>query len=142
MCFDTAATSASSNEHSKYSKFIFVVLVSGLFQHCLSGWSNKGQSTLPPPSSLDLRSSLNMKNSVETQSQEVEVSHQHITNHFHCRRFDSSHRKQATTLTLATFLWPLAYLNKRRLFLILSVTLLVFYCVKVRRKPKEGMKAL
>ncbi|TKS71264.1 Migration and invasion-inhibitory protein IGFBP2-binding protein [Collichthys lucidus] len=34
----------------------------GLPSHCLSGWSNKGQSSLPPPSSLDLRSSLNTKN--------------------------------------------------------------------------------
>nr|XP_029132227.1 migration and invasion-inhibitory protein [Labrus bergylta] len=37
----------------------------GLPSHCLSGWSNKGQSTLPPPSSLDLRSSLNKKSSTE-----------------------------------------------------------------------------
>ncbi|XP_069546684.1 migration and invasion-inhibitory protein isoform X1 [Brachyistius frenatus] len=35
----------------------------GLPSHCLSGWSNTGQSTLPPPGSLDLRSSLNTKNS-------------------------------------------------------------------------------
>ncbi|XP_035007983.1 migration and invasion-inhibitory protein isoform X2 [Hippoglossus stenolepis] len=34
----------------------------GLPSHCLSGWSHTGQSTLPPPSSLDLRSSLNTKN--------------------------------------------------------------------------------
>ncbi|KAM7005420.1 migration and invasion inhibitory protein [Tautogolabrus adspersus] len=37
----------------------------GLPSHCLSGWSNKGQSTLPPPSSLDLRSSLDKKSSTE-----------------------------------------------------------------------------
>ncbi|KAG8007694.1 Migration and invasion-inhibitory protein [Nibea albiflora] len=40
----------------------------GLPSHCLSGWSNKGQSSLLPPSSLDLRSSLNTKN------KELEVS--------------------------------------------------------------------
>ncbi|XP_062260557.1 uncharacterized protein miip [Platichthys flesus] len=34
----------------------------GLPSHCLSGWSHTGQSTLPPPSSLDLQSSLNKKN--------------------------------------------------------------------------------
>ncbi|XP_026023440.1 migration and invasion inhibitory protein [Astatotilapia calliptera] len=34
----------------------------GLPLHCLSGWSNTGQSTLPPPSSLDLQSSVNVKN--------------------------------------------------------------------------------
>ncbi|XP_044203995.1 migration and invasion-inhibitory protein isoform X2 [Thunnus albacares] len=34
----------------------------GLPSHCLSGWSNTVQSTLSPPTSLDLRSSLNMKN--------------------------------------------------------------------------------
>lgn len=33
----------------------------GLPSHCLSGWSNKGQSTVPPATSLDLRSSLKMK---------------------------------------------------------------------------------
>ncbi|XP_074500533.1 migration and invasion inhibitory protein [Sebastes fasciatus] len=44
----------------------------GLPSHCLSGWSNTGQSTLPPPSSLDLRSSLNMKSSTESQNQELE----------------------------------------------------------------------
>ncbi|CAJ1050525.1 migration and invasion-inhibitory protein [Xyrichtys novacula] len=33
----------------------------GLPSHCLSGWSNKGQSVPPPPSSLDLRSSLEKK---------------------------------------------------------------------------------
>ncbi|XP_041634824.1 migration and invasion-inhibitory protein [Cheilinus undulatus] len=37
----------------------------GLPSHCLSGWSSKGQSTLPPPSSLDLRSSLHKKSSDE-----------------------------------------------------------------------------
>ncbi|XP_060925164.1 uncharacterized protein miip [Limanda limanda] len=34
----------------------------GLPSHCLSGWSHSGQSTLPSPSKLDLRSSLNTKN--------------------------------------------------------------------------------
>ncbi|KAM9859330.1 migration and invasion inhibitory protein [Aulostomus maculatus] len=33
----------------------------GLPSHCLSGWSNTGQSSRPPPGSLDLRSSLDMK---------------------------------------------------------------------------------
>ncbi|XP_068450844.1 migration and invasion-inhibitory protein [Clinocottus analis] len=41
----------------------------GLPSHCLSGWSNTGQSTLPRASSLDLRSCLNMKSS---QNQELE----------------------------------------------------------------------
>uniref|UniRef100_A0A3P8S126 Migration and invasion inhibitory protein n=1 Tax=Amphiprion percula TaxID=161767 RepID=A0A3P8S126_AMPPE len=44
----------------------------GLPSHCLSGWSNTGQSTLPPPSSLDLRSSLNIKNSTGLLNQELE----------------------------------------------------------------------
>ncbi|KAM4587382.1 migration and invasion inhibitory protein [Odontesthes bonariensis] len=44
----------------------------GLPSHCLSGWSNKGQSSLSPPSSLDLRSSLKMKNSDESLKKEVE----------------------------------------------------------------------
>ncbi|KAK5934160.1 hypothetical protein CgunFtcFv8_014578 [Champsocephalus gunnari] len=39
----------------------------GLPSHCLSGWSNTAQSTLPPPSSLDLRSSL-----VTSQNKELE----------------------------------------------------------------------
>ncbi|XP_029947959.1 migration and invasion inhibitory protein [Salarias fasciatus] len=33
----------------------------GLPSHCLSGWSNTGQTTLPPPSCLDLHSSLDAK---------------------------------------------------------------------------------
>lgn len=37
----------------------------GLPSHCLAGWSNKGQSFLPPPSSLDLGSSLDKKSSAE-----------------------------------------------------------------------------
>ncbi|XP_049895260.1 migration and invasion-inhibitory protein isoform X2 [Epinephelus moara] len=44
----------------------------GLPSHCLSGWSNTGQSMLPPPSSLDLQSSLNMKRSTEAQEKELE----------------------------------------------------------------------
>ncbi|XP_044022315.1 migration and invasion-inhibitory protein isoform X2 [Siniperca chuatsi] len=44
----------------------------GLPSHCLSGWSNTGQSTLPPPSSLDLRSSLNTKSSTGSQNKELE----------------------------------------------------------------------
>ncbi|XP_054473395.1 migration and invasion-inhibitory protein [Anoplopoma fimbria] len=44
----------------------------GLPSHCLSGWSNTGQSTLPPPSSLDLRSSLNMKSSTWLENKELE----------------------------------------------------------------------
>nr|XP_040058718.1 migration and invasion-inhibitory protein [Gasterosteus aculeatus aculeatus] len=44
----------------------------GLPSHCLSGWSNTGQSTLPPPSSLDLRSSLHTKSSTESQDKELE----------------------------------------------------------------------
>ncbi|KAF7659177.1 hypothetical protein LDENG_00002220 [Lucifuga dentata] len=38
----------------------------GLSSHCLSGWSDTGQSSVTEPSTLDLRSSLNMKNSPET----------------------------------------------------------------------------
>lgn len=45
----------------------------GVSQHCLSGWLNTGQITLPPPSSLDLRSSLNVKSSAGPQNKEVEV---------------------------------------------------------------------
>ncbi|XP_030584314.1 LOW QUALITY PROTEIN: migration and invasion inhibitory protein [Archocentrus centrarchus] len=45
----------------------------GLPSHCLSGWSNTGQSTLPLPSSLDLRSSVNMKNSKGPLSEELEA---------------------------------------------------------------------
>ncbi|XP_074530686.1 migration and invasion inhibitory protein [Halichoeres trimaculatus] len=37
----------------------------GLPSHCLAGWSNKGQSFQPPPSSLDLGSSLDKKSSTE-----------------------------------------------------------------------------
>lgn len=37
----------------------------GLPLHCLSGWSNKGQSFQPPPSSLDLGSNLDKKSSDE-----------------------------------------------------------------------------
>ncbi|XP_035486538.1 migration and invasion-inhibitory protein [Scophthalmus maximus] len=44
----------------------------GLPSHCLSGWSHTGQSTLPPPSSLDLRSSLNTKSSSWLQNKELE----------------------------------------------------------------------
>ncbi|XP_038551815.1 migration and invasion-inhibitory protein [Micropterus salmoides] len=44
----------------------------GLPSHCLSGWSNTGQGTLPPPSGLDLRSSLNMKSSAGSQNKELE----------------------------------------------------------------------
>ncbi|XP_030276085.1 migration and invasion inhibitory protein [Sparus aurata] len=44
----------------------------GLPSHCLSGWSNKSQYTLPPPSSLDLRSSLNLNNSTMSQNKELE----------------------------------------------------------------------
>ncbi|KAM8917174.1 migration and invasion inhibitory protein isoform 2-T2 [Spinachia spinachia] len=44
----------------------------GLASHCLSGWSNRGQSTLPPPSSLDLRSSLRTKSSTQPQNRELE----------------------------------------------------------------------
>ncbi|XP_068567820.1 migration and invasion-inhibitory protein [Cebidichthys violaceus] len=44
----------------------------GLPSHCLSGWSNTGQITLPPPSSLDLRGSLNTKSSTGSQNEEVE----------------------------------------------------------------------
>lgn len=43
------------------------------FKHCLSGWSNTGQSTLPLPSSLDLQSSVNMKNSKGPLSEELEA---------------------------------------------------------------------
>ncbi|XP_070693332.1 migration and invasion-inhibitory protein [Pempheris klunzingeri] len=44
----------------------------GLPSHCLSGWSNKGQGTLSPPSSLDLQSSLNMKTSTDSRNKELE----------------------------------------------------------------------
>ncbi|XP_028262727.1 migration and invasion inhibitory protein [Parambassis ranga] len=44
----------------------------GLPSHCLSGWSNTGQNTLPPPSSLDLRSSVNMKKSNGSLDSELE----------------------------------------------------------------------
>lgn len=56
---------------------IFFILTHffNLFQHCLSGWLNTGQSTLHPPGSLDLRSSLKMKSSTGSQNNEVEVKH-------------------------------------------------------------------
>ncbi|XP_029007973.1 migration and invasion-inhibitory protein [Betta splendens] len=41
--------------------------------HCLSGWLNTGQGTLLTPSSLDLRSSLNVRGSAELQNKEVEA---------------------------------------------------------------------
>ncbi|XP_070759641.1 migration and invasion-inhibitory protein [Enoplosus armatus] len=44
----------------------------GLPSHCLSGWSNTGQNTLPPPSSLGLRSSLKMKSFPGSQNKELE----------------------------------------------------------------------
>ncbi|KAM9409064.1 migration and invasion inhibitory protein [Pholidichthys leucotaenia] len=44
----------------------------GLPSHCLSGWSNTGQSTLPPPTSLDLRSVLNMKSTNGSINKELE----------------------------------------------------------------------
>nr|XP_020453807.1 migration and invasion-inhibitory protein [Monopterus albus] len=44
----------------------------GLPSHCLSGWVNTGQSTLPPPSSLDLRSSLNQNSSTGSRIEELE----------------------------------------------------------------------
>ncbi|XP_071349639.1 migration and invasion-inhibitory protein isoform X2 [Trachinotus anak] len=44
----------------------------GLPSHCLSGWLHTGQTTLPPPSTLDLRSSLNMKSSTESLNKELE----------------------------------------------------------------------
>ncbi|KAG7244741.1 hypothetical protein INR49_029760 [Caranx melampygus] len=58
----------------------------GLPSHCLSGWSHTGQSTVPPPSTLDLQSSLNTKSSTESQNKELEdlavpkVSCHHISN--------------------------------------------------------------
>ncbi|XP_073324932.1 uncharacterized protein miip isoform X2 [Pagrus major] len=51
----------------------------GLPSHCLSGWSNKSQYMLPPPSSLDLRSSLNLNNSTRSQNKELEVRHCRIS---------------------------------------------------------------
>ncbi|CAG07030.1 unnamed protein product [Tetraodon nigroviridis] len=36
-------------------------MVFGCVQHCLTGWSNKGQNTLSVPSSLDLRSSVSVE---------------------------------------------------------------------------------
>ncbi|XP_070815968.1 uncharacterized protein miip isoform X2 [Chaetodon trifascialis] len=45
----------------------------GLPSHCLSGWSNKGQSRPPPPSNLDLRSSLNTRSSTGSRDKELEV---------------------------------------------------------------------
>ncbi|KAM8757317.1 migration and invasion inhibitory protein [Acanthopagrus schlegelii] len=54
----------------------------GLPSHCLSGWSNKSQYTLPPPSSLDLRSSLNLNNSTMSQNKELEdLSERKVANH-------------------------------------------------------------
>ncbi|XP_029989980.1 migration and invasion inhibitory protein isoform X2 [Sphaeramia orbicularis] len=44
----------------------------GLPSHCLSGWSNTGQSLLTPQSSLDLRSNLNIKHSTESPNKELE----------------------------------------------------------------------
>ncbi|GAA6231975.1 migration and invasion-inhibitory protein isoform X1 [Lates japonicus] len=44
----------------------------GLPSHCLSGWLHTGQSTLPPPSSLDLRSSLNAKSCTGSQNKGLE----------------------------------------------------------------------
>ncbi|XP_035980498.1 migration and invasion-inhibitory protein [Fundulus heteroclitus] len=43
----------------------------GLPSHCLSGWSNAGQNIPPPPSSLDLRSSIRTKNSDGSLSPEL-----------------------------------------------------------------------
>uniref|UniRef100_A0A3B3DXM9 Migration and invasion inhibitory protein n=1 Tax=Oryzias melastigma TaxID=30732 RepID=A0A3B3DXM9_ORYME len=43
----------------------------GLPAHCLSGWSNTGQSSIPPPSSLDLRSNLHMKHSPDTEMEQT-----------------------------------------------------------------------
>lgn len=44
----------------------------GLPSHCLSGWSNTGQSLPTPPSNLDLRSSLNIKHGTESPNEELE----------------------------------------------------------------------
>uniref|UniRef100_A0A3P9I502 Migration and invasion inhibitory protein n=1 Tax=Oryzias latipes TaxID=8090 RepID=A0A3P9I502_ORYLA len=44
----------------------------GLPAHCLSGWSNTGQSSIAPPSSLDLRSNLQMKHADESPDTEME----------------------------------------------------------------------
>ncbi|KAG7493665.1 migration and invasion-inhibitory protein [Solea senegalensis] len=44
----------------------------GLPSHCLSGWSHTAQSTVPPPSSLDMRSSLNTKSSAQVTYKELE----------------------------------------------------------------------
>lgn len=44
----------------------------GLPSHCLSGWSNAGQNILPPPSSLDLRSSIGTKNTNGSLRQDLE----------------------------------------------------------------------
>ncbi|XP_008317862.1 migration and invasion inhibitory protein isoform X2 [Cynoglossus semilaevis] len=46
----------------------------GLPSHCLSGWSHMAQSTAPPPSSLDLRSSLNTQTCAQALNQEVQDS--------------------------------------------------------------------
>ncbi|XP_038125313.1 migration and invasion-inhibitory protein isoform X1 [Cyprinodon tularosa] len=45
----------------------------GLPSHCLSGWSNAGQDILPPPSSLDLRSSIrrNLDGSLSQELQDL-----------------------------------------------------------------------
>uniref|UniRef100_A0A1A7WMR8 Migration and invasion inhibitory protein n=2 Tax=Iconisemion striatum TaxID=60296 RepID=A0A1A7WMR8_9TELE len=44
----------------------------GLPSHCLSGWSNTGQNTLKPPSSLDLRSSLKTRSAESSPNTELE----------------------------------------------------------------------
>ncbi|RVE73301.1 hypothetical protein OJAV_G00046570 [Oryzias javanicus] len=46
----------------------------GLPAHCLSGWSNTGQSSIPPPSSLDLRSNLQMTPSPDTEMEGLSES--------------------------------------------------------------------
>ncbi|XP_024860107.1 migration and invasion-inhibitory protein isoform X2 [Kryptolebias marmoratus] len=55
----------------------------GLPSHCLSGWSNTGQNVLPPPSSLDLRSSLRTTDSDSLLNEEPEAqqlqSHSHLS---------------------------------------------------------------
>lgn len=69
----------------------------GLPSHCLSGWSHTGQSPVPPPSTLDLRSSLNTKSSTESQNKELEdlsvpkVSCHHISNVSRLARHNFQH---------------------------------------------------
>lgn len=57
--------------HKRLFPSRWISFLLGSSKHCLSGWSNTGQSSLPLPGSLDLRSSADVRTSGGPLSEEV-----------------------------------------------------------------------